>query len=78
MKKIAFQSLVAVDAFGVVFFLFLRVNWLSVFGLSANAIEEKVGELYWNIYKNKADFITKPAVMAPLGTLRVDAYSQFL
>lgn len=69
MKKIAFQSLVAVAAFGVVFFLFLRVNWLSVFGLSANAIEEKVGELYWNIYKNEADFITKPAVTDPLDSL---------
>lgn len=69
MKKICFQSLVMLAAFATTLFLFSRVNWLSVFHLDSRLIEEKVGNLYWSMYENEANFVTHSSVTQPLDSL---------
>ena len=49
IKKIFLQSIVSAMLFLIVLFSFSRVDWLSVFVLGETVIEEKVGDMFWDL-----------------------------
>ena len=69
IKKILLQSLVSVVLFLAVLFSFSRVDWLSVFDLRETVIEEKLGDMYWDLYSGSAVFVESDTVIAPLDSL---------
>lgn len=56
IKKIFLQSIVSAMLFLIVLFSFSRVDWLSVFDLRETVIEEKLGDMYWDLYSGSAVF----------------------
>ena len=54
IKKIFLQSIVSAMLFLIVLFSFSRVDWLSVFDLRETVIEEKLGDMYWDLYSGPA------------------------
>ena len=48
---------------------FSRVDWLSVFDLRETVIEEKLGDMYWDLYSGSAVFLESDTVLAPLDSL---------
>lgn len=69
LRKTLSQATVSVAVFAVVLFGFSRVDWLNVFGLKETVVEDKLGELWWDIYSSDARFVDEPALVAPLDTL---------
>ena len=69
IKKILLQSLVSVVLFLAVLFSFSRVDWLSVFDLRETVIEEKLGDMYWDLYSGSGGFVESDTVIAPLDSL---------
>ena len=64
IKKILLQSLVSVVLFLAVLFSFSRVDGLSVFALRETVIEEKLGDMYWDLYSGSAVFVESDTVIA--------------
>lgn len=69
MKKLLYQSLVSILIFVSVLFAFSRVDWLSVFHLRETIIEEKIGELYWDLFSKTQTFVEEERIVVPLDTL---------
>ena len=69
IKKIFLQSIVSAMLFLIVLFSFSRVDWLSVFDLRETVIEEKLGDMYWDLYSGSAVFLESDTVLAPLDSL---------
>lgn len=71
IKKILLQSMVSILLFIAVLFSFSRVDWLSVFDLHQTVVEEKLGDMYWELYSNSAVFIESDSILAPVDSLLV-------
>lgn len=69
MKTILKQALVSILLFGGVLFSLSRVDWLAVFHLKENIIEEKLGKLYWDIFSKTEKFVKDEAVLQPVDSL---------
>ena len=69
IRKVVRQSLVSLAVFAGVLFAFSRVDWLEVFGLSRDIVEEKVGEMFWELYSESETFVDNDTLTAPLDTL---------
>lgn len=51
------QAAVSVLMFVAVLFAFSRVDWLNTFGLKETVVEDKLGELWWDVYSSDAAFV---------------------
>lgn len=69
MKKVLLQFLVSATMFSVVLFAFSRVNWLSVFHIQSTSVEEKLGEMYWDLFSKTETFIESDSILAPIDSL---------
>lgn len=69
MKNILKQALMSLLLFGAVLFGFSCVNWLSVFHLEGNAIEKKLGKLYWDLFSKTEEFVEDEDVLQPVDSL---------
>lgn len=69
MKKVLLQFLVSVATFLVVLFAFSRVDWLSVFRIHNTSVEEKLGEMYWDLFSKTETFIESDSILAPIDSL---------
>ena len=69
MIKILKQALVSLLLFGAVLFGFSRVNWLSVFHLERDVVEEKLGKLYWDMFSKTETFVEDEEVLQPVDSL---------
>lgn len=69
IQKIIRQALVSLFIFAAVLFAFSRVDWMNVFGLHHTIIEEKLGEMYWDLFSRSETFVEDEELTAPLDTL---------
>ncbi len=69
IRKVIRQSLVSLLVFAAVLFAFSRVDWMAVFGLRHGIIEEKLGEVYWDLFSHSETFVGDAALTAPLDSL---------
>lgn len=69
IKKMLAQAAVSVATFCAVLFAFSRVDWLNAFGLKETVIEDKLGELWWDIYSSDVIFVDDSVRMASVDTL---------
>jgi predicted Zn-dependent protease len=65
MKKILLQLTIVIGIFFGLWFVLSRVNWMKLFRIEkiTKATEEKLGDLFWEMYKDKEisdTVITKP------------------
>lgn len=63
------QALVSLLLFVAVLFGFSCVNWLAVFHLERNVIEEKLGKLYWDLFSKTETFVEDEEVLQPVDSL---------
>lgn len=69
MKKVFLQFLVSLATFLVVLFGFSRVDWLSVFHIRNTSVEEKLGEMYWDLFSKTETFVKSDSILAPIDSL---------
>lgn len=69
MMKILKQALVSLLLFAAVLYGFSRVNWLSVFHLEGDVVEEKLGKLCWDFFSGTEEFVEDEAVVQPVDSL---------
>lgn len=69
IKKTLMQAAVSVAVFCAVLFAFSRVDWLNAFGLKETVVEDKLGELWWELYSSDAAFVDEPVQVALTDTL---------
>lgn len=69
IRKVIRQSLVSLLVFAAVLFAFSRVDWMEVFGLHRNIIEEKLGDLYWEFVSESETFVGDGSLTVPLDSL---------
>lgn len=69
MIKILKQALISLLLFVVVLFGFSCVNWLSVFHLEGDVIEEKLGKLYWDLFSKTEKFVEDEEIVQPVDSL---------
>ena len=70
IQKVIRQSLVSLLVFVAVLFAFSRVDWMELFGLHRSIIEEKLGDVYWELFSQSETFIDDEDLTAPLDSLR--------
>lgn len=69
LRKALTQAAVSAAVFCAVLFAFSRVDWLEAFGLKETVVEDKLGELWWELYSSDAKFVDSPARLAPVDSL---------
>lgn len=69
MMKILKQALVSLLLFATVLYGFSRVNWLSVFHLEEDVIEEKLGKIYWDFFSDTEELVEDEEVLQPVDSL---------
>lgn len=69
IRRFVRQMLVSLAVFAGVLFAFSRVDWMQVFGLDHGIIEEKLGEMYWELFSESEVFVDDDTLIAPLDTL---------
>lgn len=69
MRKVFFQFVVSLATFLAVLFAFSRVDWLSVFRIQNTSVEEKLGEMYWDLFSETETFIESDSILAPIDSL---------
>lgn len=69
ISKTLKQAAVSVLVFGAVLFAFSRVDWLNTFGLKETVVEDKLGELWWELYSSDAVFVDDSLQVLPLDSL---------
>lgn len=69
IQKVIRQSLVSLLVFAAVLFAFSRVDWMAAFGLHRSIIEEKLGDIYWEIFSASETFVDEDSLIAPLDSM---------
>lgn len=68
-RKILFQALFFVFLFFGCWGLLAQINWMQLFGISANFTEERLGEAYWALYSAQETEVTEPKIVSAVNTL---------
>jgi predicted Zn-dependent protease len=65
MKKIFIHGLLIIAMFFSTWFALQQVDWITIFKVEQNTkkTEEKLGELFWEIYKENDDEISTPYIV---------------
>lgn len=69
MRKFLYQTSLSVLVFAAVLFAFSRVDWMGLFGLSRNSVEQRLGALYWELFSDEELFVDDAGLTAPLDSL---------
>ncbi len=71
MKKIFTQGLIIIVLFFSTWFVLTQVDWLSVFKVNkvTDKTEEKLGELFWDIFKKSEKEILNPFVTSSIDSI---------
>ncbi len=69
IQKVIRQLLVSLLVFAAALFAFSRVDWMELFGLHRSIIEEKLGDVYWELFSQSETFIDDEALTAPLDSM---------
>ena len=63
------QTIVSLLCFLAVLLAFAQVDWMQVFGLHHSIIEEKLGDVYWDLFSRTEEFIEQDEAMAPVDSM---------
>ena len=63
------QAFVLLLCFLAVLLVFAQVDWMRVFGLHHSIIEEKLGDVYWDLFSHSEEFIEQPEAVAPIDSM---------
>ena len=63
------QAFVSLLCFLAVLLVFAQVDWMRVFGLHHSIIEEKLGDVYWDLFSHSEEFIEQPEAVAPIDSM---------
>jgi predicted Zn-dependent protease len=71
MKKTFIQGLIIIAFFLATWFAFQQVNWISVFKVQkiTDKTEEKLGELFWDVFKKSGKENKDPLVLNSIDSL---------
>ncbi|MBI4946402.1 MAG: M48 family metallopeptidase [Bacteroidetes bacterium] len=71
MKKVLFQLLLTVALFFLIWFSLSRINWKFILSIeqATKTTEEKLGDLFWKVYKTSETEIRRKKIIAPIDTL---------
>lgn len=63
------QAFVSLLCFLAVLLVFAQVDWMRVFGLHHSIIEEKLGDVYWDLFSHSEEFIEQPEAVTPIDSM---------
>ena len=63
------QTFVSLLCFLAVLLVFAQVDWMRVFGLHHSIIEEKLGDVYWDLFSHSEEFIEQPEAVTPIDSM---------
>ena len=63
------QAFVSLLCFLAVLLVFAQVDWMRVFGLHHSIIEEKLGDVYWDLFSHSEEFIEQSEAVAPVDSM---------
>ena len=63
------HSVISLLCFLAVLLAFAQVDWMQVFGLHHSIIEEKLGDVYWDLFSHSEEFIEQPEAVAPIDSM---------
>jgi len=71
MRKILYEGLSIVAAFSITFIVLLQVDWMTLLNVEkvSKSTEKKLGELYWEFFKQTETEISNEEVVLPIDTL---------
>lgn len=65
MSKVIIQALISCAVFLAVLFGFAQVDWLSVLQLNNGSLEKKLGDIYWDFYRQQGDYMEDEELFTP-------------
>lgn len=73
MKKAFFEGLAILIIFSGAWFGLSNINWLSILHVkqATHTTEEKLGELFWNLFSKTEKEVRSPGILQPLDSLLV-------
>lgn len=71
MKKTIIQGLIIILLFGGTWYTLTQINWMKIFKVHqvTNKTEEKLGELFWEVYKNSEKEIKNTHVVNSIDSI---------
>lgn len=63
------QSVISMLCFVAVLLTFAQIDWMQVFGLHHSIIEEKLGDVYWDLFSQTEEFIKQEETVAPVDSM---------
>jgi len=69
VRRLIKQSVISLLCFLAVLLFFAQVDWLRIFGLHHSVIEEKLGDVYWNLFSQSEEFIEQSEAVAPIDSM---------
>ncbi len=69
MSKVIIQALISCAVFLAVLFGFAQVDWLSVLQLNNGSLEKKLGDIYWDFYRQQGDYMEDEELLLPIDSL---------
>lgn len=71
MRKLLFELLLFVALLGSVWFLLSKIDWMTIFRVeqSTQTMENKIGDLFWDLLKKSENEITADPILSPLDSL---------
>jgi len=71
MRKLLFEFLLFVLVLGSVWFTLAQIDWMTIFKVehATKSMEEKVGDLFWNLMKKSETEITSASLVSPIDSM---------
>ena len=71
MRKIGYEALSVIAAFSITYLVLLQVDWMTLLNVEkvSESTEKKLGELYWEIFKQTEAEICDDEVVMPIDSL---------
>ncbi len=71
MRKILYEALTTIVAFSITFIVLLQVDWMTLLKVEkvSKSTEKKLGELYWEFFKQTEVEIASDEVVLPIDSL---------
>ncbi len=71
MKRVLFQGLVTITLFFAILFVLNQIDWMRILNVKhvSNTIDEKLGELYWDLFKESGEDIENITIKSALDSI---------
>ena len=71
MRKLLFEFFLFVLVLCSVWFTLAQIDWMTIFKVehATKSMEEKIGDLFWNLIKKSDNEITSASIVSPIDSL---------